>query len=181
MKIFYIVFFFCLSLPLSMAADHTPDHIIPLLKNTKISLLDGIALAEKSGAIATSAKYEITGPGILELSVYTVPEGRNVEAEDATLTELSGDASKTPFNFEEKIFRDRVHIARASAHFTITQLSRLSLKEVIQVATSKNNGVAIDVRNPMVRNGIPVADVIVVLPNGKANTVSVNLNTGNIQ
>lgn len=166
---------------LAVSADHTPAHIIPLLKNVKISMHDGISLAEKSGSLAISAKYEITGPGKLELSVYTVPEGLGVLAENATLSELSGDASETPFKFDEQIFTDKTHIARASSHLTLIQLSKISLKEVIRVATAENHGVAIDVRNPLVRNHLPIADVIVALPNGKATTVSVNLTTGKIE
>lgn len=169
-----------LSSQLAMAGEHAPEKIIPLMKGAKISLMDGIVLAEKSGAVATSAKFEISDSGKLELSVYTVPEGLKVEPEKATLTELSGDASKAPFTFKEEVFADKVHIARAAVHMTMIQLSKLSLKEVLQKATAGNKGVPIDVRNPMVRNGVPVADVVVALPNGKATTVSVDLATGNV-
>jgi len=180
MKTFFVTIITLIFSQFAMAADHTPEHIIPLLKNVKISMQDGIALAEKSGALAISSKYEITGPGVLELSVYTVPEGINVEAENATLTELSGDASKTPFEFDSTIFSDKTHIARASSHLTIIQMSKFSLKEIVSIATAKNNGIAIDVRNPVVRNKTPVADVVVALPSGKATTVSVNLVTGKL-
>ena len=180
MKLIHITLLALMSSQLAIAGDHTPENIIPLLKGVQISLLDGITLAEKSGAVATSAKFEISGSGKLALSVYTVPEGLKVEAENATLTELAGYASNTPFSFEEQVFTDKEHIARAAVHLVMRQLTKLSLKEVILVATAENKGVAIDIRNPMVSNGMPISDVVVVLPNGKATTVRVNLATGKI-
>ena len=181
MKIILVTLVAALSCQIATAGDHAPEKIIPMLKGAKISLLDGITLAEKSGAVATSAKFEINDSGTLELSVYTVPEGLQIEAENATLTELSGDASQDKFTFHEKIFTDKEHIARAAVHMTIIQLSKLSLREILQIATAEKKGVAIDVRNPMVRNGVPVADVVMSLPNGQAATVSVNLATGSVQ
>lgn len=76
----------------AFAADHDPNSIIPLLKDSKVSLLEGIEYSEKISGIATSAKFEVDG-GKLMLSIYTIPEGLNVEPEKASLTELSGAAN----------------------------------------------------------------------------------------
>ena len=41
------------------AGDHNPKSIIPLLKDSKASLIEAINYAEKTSGPATSAKYEV--------------------------------------------------------------------------------------------------------------------------
>jgi len=160
------------------AAEHAPEKIIPKMKQARLSLMDGIALAEKNGAVATSAKFEITNSGVLQLSVYVVPEGLGREPEAVTLTELAGDTAQSPFKFETEVFQDKEHIARSAVHMTMFQLSRLSLKDVLKKANAVLGGVPIDVRNPRVRDGKPVADVTMALPNGASAVVRVDLISG---
>jgi len=163
---------------ISVAGEHAPDKIIPKLKQARLSLIDGIKLAEKTGAVATSAKFELTNSGTLQLSVYVVPEGLNGEPEKATLSEVAGDATRSPFRFETEVFRDKEHIARSAVHMTMFQLSKLSLRDVLQKASEAGGGVPIDVRNPRVRDGKPVADVVMALPGGKSAVVRVDLSSG---
>lgn len=162
------------------AADHDPKSIIPLLKDAKMSLLEGIEYAEKSSGPATSAKFEVDG-GKLILSVYTVPQGLGVEPEKAALTEVGGVVTESPFNPKLEVFTDKEHISRATVHMTLFQLSKMNLKQVIQQALKAKKGTPIDVRNPMVRNHRPVAEVVIVDQNKKAVTVSVDLLSGESQ
>jgi len=178
MKLVITTVLIALLCPIAQAAEHAPEKIIPRLKSARLSLADGIALAEKSGAVATSAKFEITDSGVLQLSVYVVPEGLGDEPEKSTLSELAGDASKSPFVFEKEIFEDKVHIARSAVHMTMFQLSKLSLRDVLHKANAVQPGTPIDVRNPRVIKGRPVADVVLALSNGKSATVRVDLTTG---
>ena len=116
------------------------------------------------------------------LSVYTVPEGFSVEPENATLTEMAGAASDTVFTPGFEIFSDKEHLTRAAVHMTLFQQSKLTLKQVIQRALCQVNGTPIDVRNPMIRNRRPVADVIIATEDRNGNqdsaTVTVDLLSG---
>ena len=159
------------------AGDHDPKVIIPLLKDAKMSLLEGIAYGEKMSGPVTSAKYEVED-GKLLLSIYTVPEGLGVEPEKATLTELGGDASQSPFKPSVEVFTDKEHLTRASVHMTLFQLSPYSLKQIVGFALKKVPGTPIDVRNPMVRNRRAVADVIIADAKEEAHSVTVDLLTG---
>ncbi len=162
----------------SFAANHDPKAIAKMLKDSKVSLSDGIAFAEKSSGSVTSAKFEID-KGKLVLSIYTIPEGLGVEPEKATLTELVGDATEGTAGLKTHVFEDKEHIARSAVHMTLFQLSTMNLKQVIELALTRQNGIVIDVRNPMVRNQRPVADVILVDDDGDdAFTVTVDLLNG---
>lgn len=178
MKTLFTVTFVLLTVTSVFAGNHDPAAIIPLLKDAKISLLDGISLAEKVSGPVTSAKFEVSDGGKLELSVYTVPEGFRIEPEKATLTELSGEAAQSPFKFAAEVFQDKEHIVRATVHMTLFQLSKHSLREVVERALSLKPGTPIDVRNPMVRNHRAVADVVIVDSYGQVYTVTVDVLTG---
>ena len=176
-KLLVITTFMGLGIATAYAADHDPKAISALLKQSNVSLLEGIDVAEKTSGVATSAKFEVDA-GKLVLSVYTVPEGLGVEPEKATLTEVGGDAMESPFKPKVEVFSDKEHIARASVHMTLFQVSHLTLKQVIQQALKQKAGVPIDVRNPMIRNHRPIADVVIVASNQEAFTVTVDLLNG---
>src|SRR3954464_8940627 len=114
---------------LIMAAQvaHADDTLlISKLKDSKISLLQGIKQAEKTSGPVTSAKFEMDGDN-LSLSIYTAPQGLNTPAETNQLSELAGDPTVAPFAPKTEVFADKEHIARASVHLTLMQLSRLTL------------------------------------------------------
>jgi len=161
----------------AFAADHDPRHIAAMLKDAKITLLQGIDQAERSSGAVTSAKFEIED-GKLNLSIYTVPEGLSSTPDAATLTELSGDSAATPFAPSAEVFADKEHIARASEHMVLFQLSRFTLKQVIQKALLVKAGTPIDVRDPTVRARHPVADVVIIGNDGAPTTVAVDLQSG---
>ena len=164
------------------AGGHDPRAILALLKASKVSLLQGIDLAEKLSGPATSAKFEVGDDGKLALSVYTVPEGLAVEAEKATLTELSGDPTAQSVALNAEVFADKEHIARASVHLALAQLSNFSLRQVVERAQKLGSGIAIDVRNPMVRAKRPVADVITYEKRSDTfYVVTVDLQTGDVE
>jgi hypothetical protein len=163
-----------LNCSLGLAADHDPKVIIPMLKDAKISLLQGIEMAERAGVPVTSAKYEVDN-GKLILSIYVIPEGLGIEPEKATLTEVSGVATESPFKPKSVVFTDKEHIARATVHMTLFQLSRYSLKQAILAAVKYRPGTPIDVRNPMVRGKRAVADIVIAGTDGNAYSVTVDL------
>jgi hypothetical protein len=144
------------------AGNHDPKVIIPLLKDSKMTLVEGIEYAEKVSGIATSVKFEVVG-GKLVLSVYTISEDLDIEAEKATLTELSGLVTESPF---------QSHIARASVHMTLFQPSSLTFIEGLNRVVALRGGIPFDVCNPIVRNRRPVAVVVIADVYGSALTVS---------
>jgi hypothetical protein len=162
----------------AFAGEHDPKIIAGYLKDAKITLLGGIEFAEQKSGPATSAKFEVED-GKLMLSIYTVPEGLGTDAENATLTELAGVATEPAFAPKSEVFADKAHIARASEHLVLMQISKLSLKEVVRAALKKAPGTPIDVRNPTVREKRPVADVVIIEKAGMPATVSVDLLSGN--
>ena len=153
--------------------------VIAKLKDSKISLLEGIKQAEKTSGPVISAKFEMDGSN-LSLSIYTAPQGLNTPAENNDLTELAGDPTVTPFAPATEIFKDKEHIARASVHLTVMQMSKFSLSELIEKALDAQRGTAYSVVNPMVRNGKPVADVFVADEYGRSVMVTIDVRTGHV-
>jgi hypothetical protein len=173
----------------AFAADHDPQAIARLLPTAKMSLLEGIDHAERMSnrdplkpniAVATSAKFEVDH-GQLMLSVYVIPEGLGLQPEQATLTEVVGAASAGLENLQVKVFADKEHIARSAVHMTLFQLSGHTLREVVERALMVKSGTPIDVRNPVVRNYRPVADVIIIDSYNQAQTVTIDLMDGETQ
>lgn len=159
----------------SIASDDS--ELLSRLKDAKFSLLDAIVFAEKSSGTALSAKFEMDGDEMV-YSVYTAPQGIALPAESADLTEVSGSAKILPMQFKTEIFQDKEHIARASTHLTLMQLSSFNLKQVIQKALNVKKGIVYSVKNPQVRNHRAVADVSILLLNGNVATVTVDLISG---
>lgn len=163
-KLLSIIFIF--QLTSAFGASHDPEKIIALMPQSKYTLIEGIELAEKVSGIAVSAKFEVDN-GKLMLSVYTVPEGLSVEPENATLTEVSWDATKETNNPTIKIFTDKEHIARAAAQMTLLKLSKFSLNEIINKVITQTGLNPIDVRNPAVVEHAAIAEVVVFNTNSK--------------
>jgi hypothetical protein len=80
-----------LGLGIAVGADEA-GAVASKLTESKHTLLDGIAQAEKQGGPAISAKFELED-GKLMLSVYTAKAGLGTDAEHNTLMELNGEAA----------------------------------------------------------------------------------------
>jgi hypothetical protein len=161
----------------AMAND---EQVIAALPMAKITLLEGIREARVRGAEVISAKFEMDDSGKLSLSIYTAPLGLGVPAEANPMTELSGDPTALPFAASAEVFADKEHIARASTHLAIMQLSRMSLAQIIGRALYVQRGIPYSVANPSIRNQQPVADVFIVGQDGKSVRVTVNVQTGQV-
>ena len=159
-----------------LASDE--DQLLQKLRLAKFTLSDAISYAEKTSGPATSAKFEMDGTELV-FSVYTAPQGLNVSAEETALTELAGSATALPISAKAEVFADKEHIARASTHLTLMQLSPLNLKQVLQKALTLQAGLAFSVKNPLVRNHRAVADISVLKADGKIATVTIDLLNGN--
>ena len=136
--------------------------LVALLPSSKIGLAEGIALAERKGGTAISAKFELED-GKLSLSVYTAKSGLDADAEHNVLAELSGDPTQSEWQVKEQVFSDIKHITRASYHLTLVQRSRMNLAAVIAKAIAKQPGQvysvepAIHERSPIFHVGIATA------------------------
>src|SRR5262245_3814745 len=116
------------SFPATAAGDdeQSTSAVIAKLKESKITLADGITQSEKQYGPAISAKFELED-GALNLSVYNAKEGRNRDAEHNVLTEAAGDATKVPWTPKMEVFEDKEHLKRAATHLTLVQTSKLGL------------------------------------------------------
>ena len=164
----------------AVAANHDPKVIIPMLSASKLSLVQGIELAQQAHGPATSAKFEVNDEGKLVLSVYTIPEGFGVEPEKATLSEVLIDPTADQPRLKLEVFPDKEHIARAASHMTLFRLSKLSLVDVLERASRETKATPIDVRNPTVRDKRPVAEVVLFDANKQPLTVVVDLLSGSV-
>jgi hypothetical protein len=153
--------------------------VIAHLKDAKISLLDGIAYAERTSGPTTSAKFEMDGND-LSLSIYTAPQGLDTPAEANDLTELSGSPAVAAFAPKAEVFADKEHIARASVHLAIQQMSKLTLTQFIQKGLRVQSGTPYSVANPEIRNRQPVADVFIADSQNNSVKVTINVRTGKV-
>src|SRR5829696_1949895 len=113
--------------------------LLGMLKESKISLADGIRQAEKAYGPAISAKFEMKGDKLV-LSVYTAKEGLSKDSEHNVLMELIGDATKAEWEPETEVFEDKPHIARSAMHLTVLQLTKLTLEDIVKKASAKQRG-----------------------------------------
>lgn len=162
----------------AFAGNHDPRAIAALLPQATLTLLEGIKISEATNGPATSAKFEIDDENKLILSVYNIPEGLDVEPEAATLMEVTYVATDRKPVGTVAVFTDKEHIARAAAHMVLFKLSPLSLSDVLNRAVTKKAGIPIDVRNPNVRAGRAVAEVVLIGANGEPSTILVDLLAG---
>jgi uncharacterized membrane protein YkoI len=157
-------------------ADQDDAAWLGKLKDSKHSLADGIAQSEKENGLAISAKFEMKGETLM-LSVYTAKEGLGKDAEHNALTELQGDAAKSPWTPEIEVFEDKKHLTRAAMQLTLVQLSKLTLTDAIKKAEAAQPGTVYSVI-PSVKDGNAVYDVKVATADGKSIHLTVDGKTG---
>jgi uncharacterized membrane protein YkoI len=153
--------------------------LIKKLADAKFTLKEAIAAAEKTSGPATSAKFEMDGDQLV-FSVYTAPQGLQTTPEETELTEIAGSATVAPVTGKAEIFTDKEHIARASSHLTLMQLSKFSLNEIIDIALNAQSGTVYSVKNPSVKNHKAVAEVLILTEGGHTETVRVDMMNGKI-
>lgn len=159
-----------------MAAEGGDDALLPRLKDSKLSLADGIKQSEKENGVAISAKFEMKGETLM-LSVYTAKEGLGKDSEHNALIELQGDAAKSPWTPETEVFEDKKHLTRSAMQLTLVQLSKLTLVEAIKKAEAAQPGTVYSVI-PSVKDGNAVYGVKVATADGKSVHLVVDGKTG---
>jgi uncharacterized membrane protein YkoI len=158
------------------AADQDDAAWLGKLKDSKHSLADGIAKAEKENGVAISAKFEMDGETLM-LSVYTAKEGLSKDSEHNALIELGGDATKSPWTPGTEVFEDKKHLTRAAMQLTLVQLSRLTLTDAIKKAEAAQPGTVYSVI-PALKDGAPVFEVKIATADGKSIHLTVDGRTG---
>ena len=160
------------------AADDDETALLAQLKQSKHSLADGVAQAEKENGAGISAKFEMEGETLM-LSVYTAKAGPNADAEHNTLIELNGDATKSAWTPGTEVFEDKKHLTRSAMQLTLVQASKVSLSDAINHARSAQAGTVYSVI-PAVKDGAPVYQVKVATADGKSVHVTVDGTTGKV-
>ena len=161
---------------LTAEQEEETSALLAKLPQSKHSLADGIKQAEKEEGIAISAKFEMEGDE-LSLSVYTAKPGRSTDAEHNTLVELAGNPTTDQWKPKKEVFEDKPHIARASMHLTLIQLTPLTLEDVVKKAAAQQPGTVYAV-SPAIREGKPVFEVLVATPDHKSVPLTLDLRTG---
>ncbi len=146
------------------------------LKDSKLSLVDGIRQAEKANGPAISAKFEMKGDKLM-LSVYTAKEGLSKDSEHNVLMELIGDATQAQWTPETEVFEDKPHIARSAMHLTSMQLTGMTLADIVKRASTQQKGTVYSVI-PAIRGGKSVFDVLVATPEGRSVHLTLDARTG---
>ena len=132
------------------------DSALPkALPNSKMSLIDGIKQAEKSGGAPISAKFEFDDHGTLSLSVYTAEKGLSVALAQNVLKELSG-SPEQGWSPDVELFRDDEHVTRASEQLRLMSSSAYSLVEIVSKAQARAPGKAFSAAPGLLRN-VPIA------------------------
>jgi hypothetical protein len=152
------------SVPTTHASAPSGD-VVAQVKNSKLTLAQGIAQAEKDNGAAISARFEVED-GKLSLSVYTAKGGLDKDAEHNTLQELSGDPTAAVWQPKTEVFEDKEHITRAAMHLTLVQRAKTSLANVVAKASSQQPGTVYSVI-PAVKDKAPGFQVLVATDDGK--------------
>ena len=154
--------------------EQSTTAVIARLKESKISLADGIRQSEKQYGPAISAKFELED-GALNLSVYNAKEGRNKDAEHNVLTEAAGDATKAPWTPKMEVFEDKEHLKRAATHLTLVQTSKLGLADVVQKVSDRGTVYSV---TPTPVGNTAAFEVLVATADGKSTKFIVDARTG---
>lgn len=170
------------SAPHEPSADHEGNaeapadvaRLLALLPSACIDLEQGIAQAERQGARAISAKFELDD-GKLSLSVYTAKQGIEQDAEHNVLAELSGDPTQAAWQPQEEIFTDAKHLTRASYHLTLVQRSKMALADAIAKALAKQPGQVYSIE-PGIHDRSPIFHVLIATSGG--GNVNIDVESG---
>lgn len=166
----------------SSGAARAPDPLLAKLRESKISLAEGIRQAQAAEGVAISAKFEMDGDA-LSLSIYTAKLGLSQDPEANVLEELAGDPTAAAWTPGIEVFDDKEHIARSAGQLTLMQLSEVTLEDAIASASAQVDGIVYSI-TPKVVNGRAVAEVLIADDDndegGASTTVEVDLQTGDV-
>jgi len=154
-------------------AEESAD-LIAMLPSARTALAEGFQQAASDGYVI-SGKFELSdeGAGPISLSVYTARAGKEAIPEENELAELAGDPTGSTWSPEAEVFEDMEHIARASQHLTLMQITSATLDSVARAAGELGTVYAI---YPAVYAGQPVFDVRVAGEDGEVSQVRLALN-----
>jgi hypothetical protein len=155
----------------SSSTETDDSALLAALPSAKVDLAQAIAQAEREGARAISAKFELER-GRLSLSVYTAKGGLEADAEHNVLAELSGDPTGSDWQPREEIFADAKHLTRASYHLTLVQRAHMALADVIAKALAKQPGQIYSIE-PGIHEHSPVFHVLIASPGRQRIAVDV--------
>lgn len=157
----------------SSDVDESAD-LLAMLPSARTTLASGFQQAASDGYVI-SGKFELAdeGAGPISLSVYTARDGKDAIPEENELAELAGDPTGSTWSPEAEVFEDMEHIARASQHLTLMQITSATLDSVARAAGELGTVYAI---YPAVYAGQPVFDVRVAGDGDEASQVRLALN-----
>jgi hypothetical protein len=119
--------------PGSLATDaRTPElgDDLRVLKTSKITMLKGIAEAEKIGPVI-EGKFELDHSNKLALSLYPISQPLTVDAQRQEFKELAGDPTLAPFSGAVETFADQEHLTRSARDLTPMQLGVKTLSQAV--------------------------------------------------
>jgi uncharacterized membrane protein YkoI len=156
--------------------DQSEQALTARLKESKISLADGIRQAEKQYGLAISAKFELED-GALNLSVYNAKDGRGKDAEHNVLTEAAGDASKSPWSPKLEVFADKEHLTRSATQLTLVQTAKIGLADAVKKVSGRGTVYSVA---PVIAGNATVYEVLVAAPDGKSTKFDIDAATGKV-
>ena len=157
----------------AFGADSSDAETVSRLRQSKLTLVDGIKQAAKTQGAPISAKFEFED-GKFWLSVYTAKAGIGPDAEHNTLIELKGEPNTAAWTPNIEAFEDKKHLTRSAMQLTLLQQSRIDLAALIEKVASTEKGVPYSAI-PAVKNGKPVLVVKFAAPDGASHAVDVAL------
>jgi hypothetical protein len=98
---------------------------------SKMSMSEGLAIAEAEHGPTIEAKFELGDDGKLALSVYPTTS-LELDSERNVFQEQAGDPTHVPWQSTLEQFHDQEHLTRSSRDLTLVQLSRYTLPEVVE-------------------------------------------------
>ncbi len=112
---------------------------VSIVEQSKISLADGVALAESKNGPVIEAKFELGDDGKLSLSLYPAGKPMNMDAERNQFQELSGDPTAKTFQGSLEVFADQEHLTRSARDLTLLQLGTTTIADAIDEASCSGN------------------------------------------
>jgi uncharacterized membrane protein YkoI len=79
----------------------------------------------------------------------------------------------------KEVFEDKAHIARASMHLTLMQLTQMTLEDVVKKTAAQQPGTVYAV-TPAIREGKPIFEVLVATPDHQSVPLTLDLHTGEV-